>query len=197
MADPVEALVSREPAREEAELQVPELTPEDVAFPELPPAPDDITEAEKKVRTMTAGRIAKARLRAKLLFSLRAQQYSYGEIAQITGLSVNAVKKALKRARAAGVGGESIQKMLAQESTELAVESLNHHLRNRDKSMTIAHLKGMGHYRNYSHNKSEGMPGFTMPALQVNVTVQNGEALPPGAAIDVSDGAIGVPRTDD
>lgn len=195
MSDPLQALVEHESALvPAAKAEAPDLV--DVAFPELPevePIEDD-AKAEA-ARKMTAGRIQKQRLRAKLLFALRAQNYSHGQIAELTGLSVNAVKKALRRARDAGIF-ESATRILQTESTELAIESLNHHLRRHDKEMTKAHLKGMGFYKNYSNQKNETPAGFQMPPFQVNITFEGG-ARPAPEAIDVSDGAIGVPRTDD
>jgi predicted transcriptional regulator len=196
MADPVQALIEREP-HAPADQNPHALDPADVAFPELPA--DEIGDDDpkrKKVRELVAGRVSKQRLRARLLFALRAQHYSHGEIAELTGLSVNAVKKALQRARHAGILNDQ-RKTLEVESTDLAIDSLNYHLRRRDKKVTLAHLKGMGHYRNYSNQKNEGMAGLSMPPLQVNVTVQTGTPAPAPDVIDVSDGAIGVPRTDD
>lgn len=192
MSHVVTDLALREPdAPQPAEVEVPI---EEICFPDLP-ADVESDEKSSLVKAIRA-RQTRARLRAAALITLKGQGYSYGQIAEMVGLSVNAVKLACKRARARGKLND-LRATLENESMALAVDSLNHHLRAKDKQMTIEHLKGMGQYRHYNNNHNDGVPGFTMPALQVNVVVQAGMPAPTPETFDVSDGEIGVPRVDD
>jgi len=173
------------------QLQAPEQSVEEICFPDLPQGIDPDSNLGKAI----AARQVKARLRATAMLTLKAQGYSYGQIADMLKISSNSVKQACKRARSAGKLND-LRDTLENESLALAIDSLNHHLKEKDKDMTKATLQGLGHFRNYSHSKNEGAPGFQMPALQVNVVVQQGQPAPTADTFAVSEGVMGVPRAD-
>lgn len=156
---------------------------EDVLFPGLP---DDA--ALSKLGQSITERQAKHRLKAAALLALQQQGYSRREISRMLGMSVNAVRMALNRARKAGRLND-LRNILEHDSLALAIEGLNHHLRLKDKDAIFKHLEGMGQWRSYQHNKHDGVPPGGMPALQVVVQVQAGAPV-------VESVPLGTPRED-
>lgn len=138
----------------------------------------------------------KARLRGQALLALANSGYTRAQIAKLLGLKENTVKVALWRARAAGRLND-LRNILEHDSTALAVDTVNYHLRKKNADVAIEHLKGVGYYKNHSHMKHDGVPVGGMPPLTVNVVVQNaiGGAMPvTPETFDVSEMSVGVPR---
>jgi hypothetical protein len=159
---------------------------EDVMFPALPA---EIEGANDYAKGLTE-RNAKARLKASAILILRQQGYNRREIGRMVGLTPNAVRVALWRARQAGKLNE-LRGILENDSLALAIESLNFHLKAKDKDATFETLKGLGQFRDYNNSKIDGAPAFTMPALQV--TIVN---APNAGGQQIVSAPIGVPRED-
>lgn len=157
---------------------------EELLFPNLP----EIAKDSKLGKAITE-RLAKQRLRAVAIITLQQQGFSRREIGRLCGMSPNAVRMALTRARAAGRLND-LRSILENDSMALAVEGLNHHLRLKDKDAIFEHLKGMGQWRSYNNNKHDGVPAGGLPELNVVVNVVAGAPRP-----EVQ--ALGVPRADD
>jgi predicted transcriptional regulator len=139
----------------------------------------------------------RARIRANRLIALAQAGYTRRQIAKLLGLKPNTVKVALWRARSSKRLND-LRDMLENDTSALAVDTVNHHLRKHDKDVAIEHLKGMGFYKNHSNVKNEGGSGFTMPPLTVNVLVKNdlGAAPVTPETFDTSEMCVGVPRED-
>lgn len=161
---------------------------EDVLFPPLPPGLDP---ENKRVKEITE-RDLKTKFRATALLVLRMQGYSRREIGQLMGMTPNCVRVSLNRARQKGHLGD-LRAILENDSAALAVESLNFHLKKKDKDVTVETLKGLGHFRTYNHSKMEGVAGASMPAL--SVTIVNAPNADGGQQAIVST-PVGMPRED-
>lgn len=159
----------------------------EAVFPELPP---DALETEHGKQI--SFKLARSRAKAAALIALRTQGYTRKEIGRLLGMSPNAVRVALNRARAAGKLNE-LRAILENDSTAMAIEGLNYHLEKRDKDAIFKHLEGMGHWKSYSNNKSEGGGTTTLPPLQVNIQFA---AQPAGAIVATSE-PMGAPREDE
>lgn len=157
---------------------------EDILFPGLPDAAKD-----SKLGKAIAERLTKQRLKAAAILTLQSQGFSRREIGRMCGMSPNAVRMALNRARKLGRLND-LRSVLENDSMALAVEGLNHHLRLKDKDAIFEHLKGMGQWRSYNNNKHDGVPAGGLPDLNVVVNVVAGAPRP-----DVQ--ALGVPRVDE
>lgn len=166
-------------------LGLPPVSDEDALFPPLPPEAD--TPHAKEI----SFKLARSRAKAAALIALRQQGYTRKEIGRLLGMHPNAVRVALNRARSQGKLNE-LRAVLENDSLALAVEGLNYHLEKRDKDAIFKHLEGMGHWKSYSNNKSEGGGSTTLPPLQVNVSFNN---APVGAVI--ASEPMGTPREDD
>lgn len=175
--DPSVALV---PADQEPEDST---SLEELLFPALPEIAKD-----SKLGKAIAERLTKQRLRATAILTLQSQGFSRREIGRMCGMSPNAVRMALNRARKLGKLND-LRSILENDSMSLAIEGLNHHLRLKDKDAIFEHLKGMGQWRSYNNNKHDGVPPGGLPELNVVVNVVAGAPRP-----DVA--AIGVPRED-
>lgn len=182
MPDSLDALEMREARPAEA----PDTPLEDVMFPGLPDGVIDTTEYAKGV----SERNLKARMRATALLVLKQQGYSRHEIGRMLGMTANAVRVALNRARQAGRLNE-LRGILENDSLALAIEGLNFHLKKKDKEAVFKTLEGLGHFRNYNNSKMEGGAGFTMPAL--SVTIVN---APNAGEQQIISQPVGVPRED-
>lgn len=171
-----------------AQAEVREAPLEDVLFPAVPIADEDMNTFTKALSL----REGKARTKATVLLVLRQQGRSMREIASLLEMTPNAVRVALQRARAAGKINE-LRGLLENDSLALAVESLNHHLKKKDKDATFKTLEGLGHFRNYNNSKMEGGAGFTMPPLTINIVnaPNNG-----GMQQIVGSAPVGAPRED-
>lgn len=162
----------------------------DVLFPALPPDLDGLEGLNEFAKQITA-RDAKARLRGTAILVLRQQGYNRREIGRMVGMTPNAVRVALWRARQSGRLNE-LRGILEHDSLALAIESLNFHLKKKDKDCTIETLKGLGQFKSYNNSKVDGTPGFTMPALTVTIVNAPNQG---GQQAIVSD-PIGSPRAD-
>ena len=166
---------------------------EDVLFPELPDTKAFGGPLNKYAESLNSYQKAR-RLRSQAILLLREQGYSRKEIGKLCGMTPNAVRQALTRARREGKLNE-LRSILENDSLALAIESLNHHLLAKDKDATFKTLEGLGQFRAYNNSKHEGTPGFTMPALTVNVVA----VAPPAAgapAGEPGEAPLGVPRED-
>ncbi len=139
----------------------------------------------------------RARLKRDALVSMKQAGLSNRKIAQILGVKETTVRINVWRARQAGQLND-LRDILEHDVSALAVDTITHHLKRKDKDVAIEHLKGVGLYVNHSNRKNEGGgPGFVMPPLQVNVVVQNqGGATVTPETFDVSEGEFGVARED-
>lgn len=139
----------------------------------------------------------RARVRGNQLIALAKAGYTRHQIAKLLGMKPMTVKSCLYRARRDG-RLRDLQDMLQHDTSALAVDAINSALRQKDSSVAIEHLKGMGFYKNHSNIKNEGGAGFAMPPLQVNVVVKNefGAAPTTAETFDVSEQSVGVPRED-
>lgn len=181
MPDSLDALEMRDAHAPEA----PATPLEDVMFPALPAGVDD-TDYTRGVNERTA----RARSKAAALLILKQQGYTRREIGRMLGMTANAVRVALNRARATGRLND-LRSVLENDSLALAIEGLNHHLRKKDKDAVFKTLEGLGHFRNYNNSKMEGGAGFVMPSLSVTIV----NAPNAGEQMIVSQ-PVGQPRVD-
>jgi hypothetical protein len=165
------------------------------------PAGIDVIEIPSAVATLQAKlgtneQTVRMRVNAQALLALAQAGHTRRQIATALKMTPNAVKVALWRLRSAGLLND-LRDKLANDSAALAVDSLNFHLRKKDKDVTIETLKGLGHFKNHSNTKHEGgAGGFALPPLQVNVVFNQGAQPLPGQAPDFSEAVVGVPRDD-
>lgn len=140
----------------------------------------------------------KARARRAHLLNLAKAGFTRKQIAKLLGVKENTVKVALWRARASGELND-LRDILAHDTTALAVDTVNHHLKKKNPSVAIEHLKGIGLYKNHSNVKNEGVPSSGLPPLQVNVVFQQapGVSAPTPETFDVSEACVGVQRVDE
>lgn len=183
MPDSVDALEVR--AAHPAQPTEPDLA--DVLFPNLPPELGELNDYAKGVTEKNA----KARLKATALLILKQQGHTRREIGRMLGMTANAVRVALSRARAAGKINE-LRGILENDSLALAIDSLNHHLLKKDKDATFKTLEGLGHFRSYQHQKHEG-PLAGMPALTINIVNAPNDG---GQQQIIGSAPIGTPRAD-
>lgn len=159
-------------------------------FPELP------AEAlETKAGQALSFKLARSRAKGAALLILRQQGYTRKQIGQLLGMAPNAVRVALNRARAQGKLNE-LRGILENDSLALAVEGLNYHLEKRDKDAIFKHLEGMGHWKSYSNNKTDGGGATTLPPLTVNIQVAQLAPGVSGQPVVVSE-PMGKPREDE
>jgi DNA-binding CsgD family transcriptional regulator len=163
----------------------PELSDAEVLFPALP----ELGEQNEYAAITNTARV-KARLRATALLTLRSQGHNTREIGRMLGMTPHAVQMALWRARKAGRLND-LRHILENDSAALAIDSLNFHLKKKDKDATFKTLEGLGHFKNYNHNAGTGGPVFQMPAL--TVTVVN---APNQGGQQLLSAPIGQPRED-
>lgn len=181
MPDSVDALEMREARAADTPEPI-----EDVMFPELPKELGELNDFAKELTE----RDAKVRLKANAILILRQQGKNRREIGRMLGMTPNAVRVALWRARKAGRLND-IRSILENDSAARAVESLNYHLDKKDKDSTFKTLEGLGLFRSYNNSKMEAGAGFVMPAL--NVTIVN---APNQGEQQIVSTPIGVPRKD-
>lgn len=145
----------------------------------------------------TKSQSVKAQVRYNEILALTRAGHSIRKIAEMKGLKQNTVKQVIFRARRSRVLND-LREILEHETTALAVDTVNHHLKKKNADVAVEHLKGMGLYKNHSNVKNDGGgAGFQMPPLQVNVVVQNvAELAKRPESFDYSEGAVGVPRED-
>lgn len=173
--------------REARPAEAPAAPLEEVMFPGLPEGVDIAgVDYAKGVNE----RNLKARMRATALLVLKQQGYSRHEIGRMLGMTANAVRVALNRARQAGRLND-LRSILENDSLALAIEGLNFHLKKKDKEAVFKTLEGLGQFRNYNNSKMEGGAGFTMPAL--SVTIVN---APNAGQQQIVSSPVGVPRED-
>lgn len=187
MPDDLDALELRPEMVVVDAVPVPEVPIEDVMFPALPPA---VCESQSSASRAFVQACTTGRARASAILILQQQGHSSREIGKMLGLSDVAVRQALSRARRAGRLND-LRQILENDSTALAVESLNHHLRAKDKQATFKHLEGMGHWKKFNNNTNEGSPTFVMPKLEV--TVINAPNMGGQQIVSMP---VGVPRED-
>jgi predicted transcriptional regulator len=162
----------------------------DVLFPNLPAEVVELASTNIFARD-ECERARKSRLRATAMLMLRHQGYSGRQIAQMLGTSHSAVRMAMVRARREGRLKE-LQGVLESDSAALAVESLNHHLKKKDKEATFETLRGLGHFRTYSNiDNKHAAGGGVMPPLTVNIV-----NAPTGQTMFVTAEPMGVARED-
>lgn len=183
MPDSLDAIEMREVRVDPA----PDTPIEDIMFPDLPPDVRDLNDAAKQVHE----RNVRTRMRSTVMLVMRQQGYTRREIGKFLNITPNAVRVALNRARAAGKLND-LRAILENDSLALAVESLNFHLKKKDKDLTLETLKGLGQFKSYNNTKNEGAPGFTMPSLTVTVVNAPNHA---GEQVIVS-APVGTPRED-
>lgn len=165
---------------------------------ELDPKHDEYKAASLALRErFSNGSTRTSKARAAAIVAMRLGGMKSREIGKVLGIKPDMVRMVLYRARKNGTCTD-IRVLLENDSAALALESLNTHLRKKDKDVTLETMKGLGYFKHYSNNKNEGGAAFTMPALQVNVVLQHGGPAPlPGQAHDFSEAAVGTPRVDD
>src|SRR5262252_8218465 len=201
---PIDALEVRKPEVEETPI-------EDIMFPngyEPPPPgkrggtiglPSAVQELKDKLGS--SEKTVRNRYRAQAILTLRAQfKWSRRDIARAFGMTENAVKVALWRARSGGLLND-LRDILEHDVAANAIDRVNAVIQDRKNPRGDDHairtLEGLGHFRNYSHQKNEGAAGTSLPPLQVNVVIQQGaQPLPGQPALDHSEAAVGTPRED-
>lgn len=171
MPDSVDALETRAASTADAPVQA----LEDVMFPALPKELGRLND----FAAQTNERDVKARLRATAILVLKQQGYNRREIGRMCGMTPNAVRVALWRARSAGRLND-LRDVLQNDSMALAIEGLNYHLKKKDKDAIFKTLEGLGEFKSYNNNKNDGAAGYVMPALTVtivNAPNQGGEQI--------------------
>lgn len=145
----------------------------------------------------TSEQRVRVRMRDNAMIALVQAGHDRFSIAKLLGIKENSVRVALWRARARGELND-LRAILEHESSALAVNAINHHLRKKNPEVAIEHLKGMGFYKNHSHVRNDGVPPQGLPPLQVNIVLTNapGSPNPTAETFDVSPLAIGVARED-
>src|SRR4051812_31107430 len=101
---------------------------EDIMFPALPENLSPLNDFAQQ----TNARNVRSRIRASAILALRSQGFNRMEIGKMVGLTPNAVRVALYRARRAGAIND-LRDILQNDSMALAIESLNYHLKKKDK----------------------------------------------------------------
>lgn len=116
----------------------------------------------------------------QLVAAMTLHGYRRRTIAAALGVSVAGIEWCQREARRRGElkhGLEHALQQIDEEAVPLAVESLLHHLRNRDKDVTMKVLSGKGMFPHLTKGK-EAPPSTAPPmAFQFNFTMPDGAPI--------------------
>lgn len=136
--------------------------------------------------------------RALIVLAMRQDGYTAKEICAKTGLSQEAVRYAMRKARQSGRLRDVID-LIDNEAVPQAVENLMMKLRKNAETeefgdAEVQLLKGRGVFQNFNKNPSGAGAGSTLPALQINF-IQNGGGELPSIIVNSESGEVlGKPR---
>jgi hypothetical protein len=139
--------------------------------------------------------------RATIILALRLDGYTTDEICEKTGLGMDQVRYALRKARAAGKIRDVID-LIDNEAVPQAVENLLKKLRQNALSdefgdAEVQLLKGRGVFQNFNKNKNEGGGDARQPTLNIAfINPAGGTELPTVIVNSDTGSVIGKPRED-
>jgi len=137
--------------------------------------------------------------RATIILALRLDGYTTDEICEKTGLGVDQVRYAMRKARQAGRLRDVID-LVDNEAVPQAVENLLKKLRKNALTDEFGEaelqiLKGRGVFQNFNKNQNPGGGGGNqLPPLQINFISPGGGELPTIIVNSDSGEVIGKPR---